>query len=200
MSKIMEDLTGQKFNNLLVIETFRKNQKTYCKCICDCGKETIVEKPNLKNGTTKSCGCLSRINSANRLRTHGLTKSRLYRIWDGIKTRCYRTNAKGYKNYGRRGIYMCDEWKNDFQTFYDWAMNNGYNDKLTIDRIDNNGDYEPSNCRWADKKTQQNNTRWNHQITYNGTTHSISEWATILGVNYQMLYSRIKRGKEICHA
>ena len=194
----LKDLTGQKFNRLIVLETFRENNITYCKWRCDCGNITLVQKGNLKNGSIKSCGCLAKELSKKRRTTHGLTGTRIFRIWDDMKKRCYNKNEKSYNNYGGRGIIMCNEWKNDFKAFYDWSMAHGYADNLTIDRIDVNSNYEPSNCRWVDKKTQQNNTRRNRYITYNNETHTIAEWVDILNISYNKLYKRIMRGKAIC--
>lgn len=136
------------------------------------------------------------------MKTHRKTNTRLYGVWCNIKTRCYNPNCYEYANYGGRGIVMCPEWKNDFQTFWDWAYANGYDEKAgfmecTIDRIDVNGNYEPDNCRWATREVQGNNTRSNHCLTYNGETHTIAEWARILGVDYHALYSRVDGGWTI---
>lgn len=124
---------------------------------------------------------------------HGLSYHPLHRIWDKIKYRCLNSNAPCYHNYGGRGIEICPEWKNDFQNFYDWSMSNGYKENLTIDRIDVNGNYEPSNCRWATTKTQSTNTRRNHHLTFKGETHCISEWAEIFDMKADTLWMRIKR-------
>lgn len=123
---------------------------------------------------------------------HGLCKTRLYRIFGNIKQRCYYKNNKDYKNYGGRGIIVCDEWLKDFKKFYDWAINNGYQDGLTIDRINNDGNYEPSNCRWITKKAQSRNNRNNRIITYKGETHCLIEWSEILKIPYPTLRSRIQ--------
>ena len=124
----------------------------------------------------------------------GLSNSRLYNIWLHMKGRCYRKTDDHYKFYGARGITVCEEWKNDFKEFYNWAMSNGYSDRLTIDRIDNNGNYEPSNCRWVNIKTQCNNRTTNVIVTINGETHNIKEWSEITGIKYATIYQRIKRG------
>lgn len=136
-----------------------KNHKTYWNCKCKCGKETIVYSDKLKTGHTKSCGCLKRQKTIERNYRHGLYGTRLYSIWHDMNTRCYYEKTKCYKYYGGRGITICDEWKNNFVNFYNWAINNGYKDNLSIDRIDVNGNYEPSNCRWATMQEQQLNKR-----------------------------------------
>lgn len=119
---------------------------------------------------------------------------RLYSIWNGVKTRCYNSNHVHYSDYGGRGIAMCHEWKDDFKTFQDWAFKNGYSEELTLDRIEPNGNYEPSNCRWTTRKEQQNNRRNNIIITYNGKTQTLAQWADEVGINYHKLLIRISRG------
>ena len=125
---------------------------------------------------------------------HGLRKTRLYRIWSNIKTRCINQNDSHFERYGKRGITVCEEWKNDFKTFYDWAINNGYSDKLTIDRIDNNGNYEPSICRWVTVKEQNQNKRNVILITYDGQTLSCSEWSKLLGLGKDTVRQRYHKG------
>lgn len=120
--------------------------------------------------------------------------NRLYSIWHNMKSRCYYKNAEKYKYYGGKGISVCDEWKNSFEAFYNWALQNGYSEKLTLDRINVNGNYEPNNCRWVDAKTQNNNTSKNHYIEYNGMIKTASEWADIYGVYRQLFNQRIRRG------
>ena len=125
---------------------------------------------------------------------YALKNKRLYSIWINIKTRCYNSNTTNYKRYGGRGITMCDEWKDNFQTFYDWAMSHGYSDDLTIDRIDNNGNYEPSNCRWVDMKKQTRNNSRNHIVKLNGIERPLIEWTEIYKINYKTVRDRLKRG------
>lgn len=123
-------------------------------------------------------------------------KPRLYRIWLHMKGRCRNPNHPAYHNYGGRGISVCEEWK-EFENFRNWAMSNGYSDNLTIERINNNGDYHPRNCKWATRKEQANNSRWNHNITFQGQTKTMAEWAREVGINYQTLADRInKQGLE----
>lgn len=125
---------------------------------------------------------------------HGKRKTRLYRIWANIKTRCTNENDPHYERYGGRGITVCDEWKNDFKAFYDWSMSNGYADDLTIDRINNNGNYEPSNCRWVTIKEQNQNERNVVLITYDGETHNVTEWAQILRLGHDTIRQRYRKG------
>lgn len=164
MAKKAIDMTGKKYGRLTAIECVGTNYRhsRIWLCSCDCGNTTIVDGSLLRKGNTKSCGCLNRenhITHPNRT-THGMCGTRIYRIWKAMKNRCYNENTRDYKKwYGVNGIKVCDEWKNDFSSFYSWAINNGYNDNLTIDRIDPNGNYEPNNCRWADLKTQAQNKK-----------------------------------------
>lgn len=125
---------------------------------------------------------------------HGKYNTRLYRIWSRMKTRCYNKKYEHFKHYGGRGIKVCDEWLNDFMSFYDWSMSNGYKDNLTIDRIDVNGNYEPSNCRWLTNEEQQNNKRRNIRLTYNGKTQTITQWARELGIKRELIERRHRRG------
>lgn len=144
----------KKYGKLTPIKIdHRKASTNYWECKCDCGKTTVVRETYLKNGHTKSCGCIrsDRMKYSNPRTTHGLRGHRLNSIWRGMKTRCYNKNSLEYSNYGGRGIAVCKEWKDDFKSFYDWAMSHGYKEGLTIDRIDNNGNYEPNNCQWLTK-------------------------------------------------
>ena len=125
---------------------------------------------------------------------HGKRKTRLYRIWANIKTRCYNERDPHFERWGNRGITMCAEWKDNFQNFYDWSMSHGYSDDLTIDRIDNNGNYEPSNCRWVDMKKQTRNNSRNHIVKLNGIERPLIEWTEIYKINYKTVRDRLKRG------
>lgn len=130
-------------------------------------------------------------------KTHGMSNSRLYGIWECMKYRCSNPNRSEYPNYGGRGIIVCDEWRNNFRNFYDWAMCNGYDESLTIDRIDVNGNYEPDNCRWADVKTQANNTTRCIYITYQEKTQTLTQWCEELNLPYDTIRTRLRRNANI---
>jgi len=199
------DLTGKKIGKLIVIKRVgtRRGCEPIWLCKCDCGNVSIVEGTGLRLKRTKSCGC-----SKKEYQSLSLTKikdanKRLCRIFHEMKDRCLNTKLKCYKNYGGRGIKVCNEWL-DKQTgiinFYNWAIKNGYQDNLTLDRIDNNGNYEPSNCRWVTRKEQQNNRRNNRYITYKGETHTMKQWSEKLNINYSSFRGRLEDNlpKELC--
>lgn len=195
-----KDLTGVQFGKLLVIE--KAQSRVYpCgakiamwRCKCACGKETVVTAQALLCGRTVSCGCHKRMLAAlgGPNKTHGRSRTKLYRVWCGMKNRCYNSNTDAFKNYGFRGISVCEEWKENFANFSDWAEKNGYTEGLTIDRIDVNGNYSPGNCRWVSRNTQNNNTRRSVKVTYMGRTQSIKDWCNELNLNYKKIYCRIR--------
>lgn len=158
-------------------------------CKCDCGNVKRLRASVLKCGNTRSCGCLRSEASRNRLRIHGDTESSLHKKWRSMLRRCH---DKTDKNYGAKGICVCDEWL-DYRNFKEWAENSGYIDGLTIDRVDNNKGYCPENCRWADRKTQNNNTSRNHMITFNGETKTMAQWAETTGISYDAIKSRLNK-------
>lgn len=189
-----------RFGKLTVIEQVENNlsNESLWRCKCDCGKEKIIPSRRLNNNHgTRSCGCLRedvwKSNGKN-LYKHGLSRTRLYKIWSGMHDRCCRKTDSQYKYYGGRGIKICDEWVNDFLSFYEWSMSNGYSDNLSIDRIDVNGDYSPDNCRWADQLQQANNKRNNIVIEIDGVKKTLPEWARQLGTSKELAYTRIANG------
>lgn len=188
-----KDISGQKFGKLTALyrlNNYNKNKKhygSYWLCVCDCGNLTEVYLGSLTRGNTNSCGCI--------VKKHGKSNNPLYRNWLCMKTRCYNKTDEHYKNYGGRGITMCDEWFNDFQAFYNWSINNGYKCGLTLDRADVNGNYEPSNCRWVSRKMQARNRRSNRTFTINGETRCLSEWCEVLHLNYNTVLTRINKLK-----
>jgi hypothetical protein len=161
MSYFSLDLTGQRFNKLTALRPTnrRSGGKVVWECVCDCGNPAYVASNKLRNGSTKSCGCQVRDCLLQRNITHGLTNTRLYRIWDSMKTRCLNPRSKTYRYYGGRGITICDEWRHDFKAFYDWAVANGYADHLTLDRSDGDAGYSPDNCKWSTWHEQRLNQR-----------------------------------------
>lgn len=190
------DRRGQKYGRLTPIEVVGKNKhgQMVWKCKCDCGNVVNVASNLLGRGNTKSCGCLNDDvrKSGNNRRKHGGCGTRLYRIWQGMHRRCYNPNTADYKNY--RNISVCDDWLHDFARFRDWALNNGYDDTLSIDRIDPNGDYCPDNCRWADDKTQANNKTNNHIITIDGQQYSVEAACRHYHISKPLFYKRKREG------
>lgn len=183
------DITGNKYNMLTVLELRRNaNGVNMWLCKCDCGNETFVRASNLKSGAVKSCGCLRKPKPK-----HGMSNSKLYRVWNGMKNRCYCKTVKSYKDYGARGIDVCDEWRNSPEAFISWALKNGYSDGMTIERIDNEKGYSPDNCKWISKGEQTKNRRNCRLYTYNGKTQVLSEWCKELNVDYKMTHNRINK-------
>ena len=204
IGKTFGRLTVQEFSHRI---PGKKGYRYYFKCKCECGNETVVRIDQLKAGTIVSCGCYAKDINRERAkylnRSHGLTNTRLYIIWSDMKARCYNPNNNSYLQYGGRGIKICDEWINDFKTFYDWAMDHGYRENLTIDRIDHEGNYCPENCRWTDQKNQQSNRRDNIYITYTEDysdigkgkiyhTYTQSDWARIINIDHKIIEYHLK--------
>lgn len=194
-----EDLTGRKFGRLTVIkyiETIKRNPIWLCEC--ECGNTSKVTTDHLKSGHTKSCGCLNRERIKNLNYKNGLAGTRLHRAYLNMYNRCYRKSIKMYKYYGARGVTVCDEWlgENGFVNFAEWSMSNGYADNLTLDRIDNDKGYSPSNCRWVTRYAQANNKRNNVFVMVNGEVDTVGNMARKHNIDYWNLLHYAKGGKN----
>lgn len=192
------DLTGNKFNHLTVIGyAGRVGKHQYWICRCDCGNTSRTNTSKLRAGRSKSCGCMVAKWASQRFTTHGHTKGkdkRIYGIWKSMLRRCCNPLDVSYPYYGGRGISVCDRW-HDFENF---LLDMGYPlDGLSIDRIDNNGNYEPSNCRWADAVTQGNNKRNSAVVSHCGQEMTVSEWAREYGLPPGLVFARLSRGWSI---
>ena len=194
------DLTGQRFGRLTVLGRAedgvspRGKHRVRWRCLCNCGNVRVVYGASLKSAKTVSCGCYHKDSKKEQMTSHGGSGTRLYKIWDGMKARCYNPRKNYYPIYGGRGITVCDEWHYSFEAFRNWAMANGYEDGLTIDRIDNNGNYCPENCRWATISQQNNNKSTSHFLTYNGETKTITQWAEATGFTFHAILARVSKG------
>lgn len=192
----MMDLTDRKFNMLTAIRPVSRTAagNVVWECICDCGNKSTAQGSMLKNGSIRSCGCqiVPGVKKANT--THGMRYKRLYRTWINMKSRCLNNKHKSYSDYGGRGISVCEEWIISFQAFMEWALSNGYKDTLTIERIDTNGNYVSSNCRWATTKEQGSNKRNIRFLVIKGESRSISEWAELSGISKSTIRSRLQIG------
>ena len=196
MSKPLK-LDGQKFGKLTVIRRVGSDShgQSLWECKCECGNIIITRGNSLRQNMSKSCGCTRKKSLREAKSKHGMYNTRLFSIWNGMKFRCHNPNHKDYKDYMGKGVTICEEWDNDFLSFYNWAMANGYKDNLSIDRIDVNGNYEPSNCRWADDYIQANNRTNNRFVTYHGETDTITNMCKKLNVNLKTIYGRVQK----CH-
>lgn len=189
MSKLI-NITGEKFNLLTVVKRLKNatDGSSVWLCKCECGKFTEVRGKNLKNGAVKSCGCLNKNFTT---KTHGMSNTPIYNIWSSMKARCLYEKSCSYPRYGARGITVCDEWKNSFESFYEWALKSGYKKGLTIERIDNDGNYCPENCTWISHKKQCSNRRTNVVFEHNNQSHTLAEWCEILNLDYKLIHNRI---------
>ena len=202
-----KDITGNKYGSLTVIKrvddyVFNGGKISQWLCKCDCGKETIVRGDYLRSGHTQSCGCLRGEHSI----THRESNTKLYNVWNSIKSRCFNPNSQAANDYGNRGITMCEEWYNDYTIFRDWAFANGYdpkieyknnNDKLTVERINVNGNYCPENCKLIPLSKQNENKRNNIRYEFNGKKLLAKEWAEETGIPLTTINSRLARGWSI---
>lgn len=186
-----KDHCGERFGKLVAVKRMPiKCGKTKYLCVCDCGNEVIISGSNLVSGHSSSCGCL--------IEKHGKAKKeRLYNIWVGMKQRCRDPKSSDYPHYGGKGISVCDEWIDNYAAFRKWALANGYSDDLSIDRIESDGNYEPSNCRWATSIIQNNNLTSNRIIAFRGEEKTLSEWAREYNLPYEIVNQRFQRGWDV---
>ena len=198
------DLVGCRFGRLLVVERVgSKKRQSLWRCVCECGNEKITTLSHLKHGQTQSCGCLQkevlRENGrksvmCKRAKKHGCFGTKLYNVWAGMIRRCENPNQLHYSDYGGRGISVCEEWRNNFSTFQSWAIKRGYKEGLSIDRVDNNGNYEPDNCRWVTWDVQARNRRNSIKIYHNGKPYSLRQIAELNGLKVRTVVGRYERG------
>jgi hypothetical protein len=199
--KDISKIIGIKFGKLTLIKEVNSSfkpsgqRKRMVLCKCDCGNENVIQLYSITSGNTKSCGCYISEQSSLRNKKHGESdKTKEYRTWQSIKRRCYNINNEKYKNYGGRGIKICDRWLHSFENFLE-DIGRSPSIKHSIDRIDVNGNYEPNNCRWATQKEQCNNRSNNHYITYNSYTRTIAEWSEIYNISQFTLLARVNKNK-----
>lgn len=189
------DLKDNIFGKLKVIgysETIKKF--AYWNCLCDCGSTITVRASSLRTGNTISCGCFRKEVVKKQFTKHGLRKTLLYNLWANMKQRCTNSKNLTYKNYGGRGITLCDEWLGNPENFINWALTNGYKKNYQIDRLDNNLGYTPHNCRFVIPTINCNNKRNNRLITIKDKTLTAKQWADIYGINYKTFHTRLSRG------
>lgn len=189
---------GNRYGRLVVLEYAGTNgHNALWRCRCDCGNECVKLGIELRSGHTRSCGCLHKEQLAERSRKYKVVAPRrLYQTWHGMIERCENKNARYYCNYGGRGISVCKEW-HDFEEFASWALNNGYTNDLTIDRIDNDGNYCPKNCKWSTKIEQENNKRTNRKVEMDGKVLNLCKWCEIYGISRDTVQSRLRLGWSI---
>lgn len=189
-----KDITGQRFSQLLVLRLVCVNMKhSFWLCKCDCGEPTVVTANNLKAGRSKSCGCFRRQALITRNTTHGLCHKRIYKVYMGMIARCHRQGHKQFRDYGGRGIYVCERWRDDIRNFAE-DIGPCPSDRHSIERINNDGPYCKENCCWATPDVQAQNRRSTVNITHNGRTQCVSNWAKELGINKGTIYSRLQSG------
>ena len=190
---------NQKIARLTLLKEIPVGSGRKWECICECGNKVIVKERLIREGSVKSCGCLKKEYAKKGNVVHGYNKTRIQRIYEAMKARCYNKNHIHYYNYGGRGVTVCKEWlgEDGIKNFGEWALNNGYANNLSIDRIDNNGNYCPENCKWSTPLEQQNNTRYNRILEYNGEKLTLSQAARKYNLDIHTLYNRIKKWKDI---
>ena len=197
---VKDEMLGKVFENWKVFKRdFSKTgaRHTFYICKCKCGAVASVRSDMLKSGRSLSCGCLKKEKLSKRVTTHGMTNTPLHKVWLSLKQRCINPNNKRFKYYGEKGVTVCKEWQDNFLEFYNWSMKNGYKKGMTIDRIDNDGNYCPSNCRYITNKQQQFNRSNNRYITVNDVTLTVTEWSEMMKIRRDKLNWRLNNGWEV---
>lgn len=190
----LKDITNCVFGELTALApSYKRHGVWYWQCSCSCGRMIHVNGSSLRRGRATHCGCSRKYNGMLSPRS----QTRLYRIWSGMKSRCYTPTDGSYSKYGALGVLVCDEWLSSFESFETWAYQNGYSPELTLDRLDPFGDYTPDNCRWCTLQEQNRNKRNTVMGTFNGETRPVAEWADIYNVPYHTMYQRFKFGRQI---
>ncbi len=193
---MIDDMIGKTFGRLTVIEKDEsRKDRAFFVCRCECGNIKSIYMNHLKSGSTTSCGCYRKEQFSSRLTKHGMSNTKIYRVWSGMIERCTYKKHKTYNDYGGRGIVVCDEWLESFENFYSWSCENGYEEGLTIERINNNGNYEPDNCKWVTLDDQRYNKRNTVIITINGVSKNLKEWSEELNIKLSTLRDRYYRRK-----
>lgn len=193
--KYAKDITGEVFGKLTVVRQMPftvGDRYTKWECLCECGNTKIVSRNLLTEGKTTSCGCLEK---GVWNRTHGMTRTKIYQTWLNMRNRCNRPGSRCWENYGGRGISVCQEWQKSFVSFYEWALNSGYKDELSLDRIDVNGNYSPENCRWITNAEQQRNKSNSIHVSYNGQDRGLRELCLEIGFPYKTAHRRYTNAK-----
>jgi hypothetical protein len=192
----IQDFIGKKYSRWTVLEHVGSDEKfrRIVRVMCDCGTERTVRMSELTYGRSQSCGCYNREVISRACTKHGVSHtSPLYKTWSAMKQRCYNPKQTAYKHYGGRGIYVCDEWREDFAKFEKWCQENGYKKGLEIDRIDNDRGYSAENCRWVTRRENMKNTRRNILVTYGGETKAVSDWCEQYELPHNVVTRRIDR-------
>jgi hypothetical protein len=194
-TKLFYEMVGHKYNRLFVSKiVLGRGKDTRLECLCECGKVVTPKAINVKSGISSSCGCLPREKRRESINNSGVYKTRVTRIWMGMMARCNNKKSPYYKYYGGRGISVCKEWAEDYHQFKAWAEMNGYSDNLEIDRIDNDKDYSPQNCKWATRQQQLENRRCTLRVLFNGEMITLAEGCRITGIRYGKALYRKKSG------